>query len=72
MQFSALRAGASIDLNGAIGALDFNPATGEAPIDYEIVCFGTDDQGRATSTAEGAGLVYEGGPKKLTGTLRCP
>ncbi len=69
--FAALRAGGSIDLAGAIGGLDFNRATGEAPMDYAIVCLGTDDHGGA-STAIDSGLVYDAHADRLVGTLRCP
>jgi hypothetical protein len=69
--FTALRAGERVDLNGAIGSLDFDPATGEAPIDYAIVCLGVDDHGVASGAIE-SGLVYEAVAKKLTGALRCP
>jgi hypothetical protein len=69
--FQALRAGGSIDLQGAIGSLDFDRATGEAPIDYSILCLGVNDRGVAEGSVE-SGLVFESGPKKLTGKLHCP
>jgi hypothetical protein len=69
--FEILRSGANIDLNGAIGALDFDPATGEAPIDYSIVCMGLDDRGNASRPVD-SGLVYDARAKKLVGALRCP
>ncbi len=69
--FQTLRTGGHIDLNGAIGSLDFDPATGEAPIDYSILCPGVDDHGRATAAIE-SGLVYDAHTKKVTGTNRCP
>ena len=71
--FGALRSNASsghIDLNGAIGSLDFDRATGEAPIDYAIVCPGVDDHGAATLSVD-SGLVYDARLKKLIGTLHC-
>jgi hypothetical protein len=69
--FQTLRSGGRIDLEGAIGSLDFDPATGEAPIDYTILCFGVDDRGRAVPSVD-SGLVYESKAKALRGTLRCP
>jgi len=69
--FATLRAGGQIDLNGAIGSLDFDRATGEAPIDYAIMCLGTDDRGAASEGID-SGLVYDARAKKLTGALRCP
>ena len=68
---SALRAGENVDLNGALGDLDFDRATGEAPIDYAIVCLGVDDYGGAKGSVD-SGLVYDAKLKKLTGTMRCP
>jgi hypothetical protein len=62
---------AHVDLGGAIGSLDFDPATGEAPIDYAIVCPGVDDHGAADASVE-SGLVYDARAKKLVGALRCP
>jgi hypothetical protein len=69
--FQMLRAGGRIDLEGAIGSLDFDPATGEAPIDYTILCFGVDEHGRAVPSVD-SGLVYESKTKTLRGALRCP
>lgn len=69
--FGALRSGGHIDLQGALGALDFDRATGEAPIDYAIVCLGKDDHGAASDSIE-SGLVYDAAARKLVGTLRCP
>jgi hypothetical protein len=69
--FKALRSSGRIDLNGAIGSLDFDPSTGDAPIDYSIICPGVDDTGQAFATVE-SGLVYDAHAKALVGTLRCP
>jgi hypothetical protein len=71
--FSTLRSApdARIDLNGAIGGLDFEPSTGEAPIDYAILCPGVGDDGVASALVE-SGLVYVASAKKFTGALRCP
>jgi hypothetical protein len=69
--FTALRTRGGIDLNGAIGDLDFDPSTGEAPIDYAIVCLNVDDHGAASGSLE-SGLVYDAAAKKLAGALHCP
>jgi hypothetical protein len=69
--FSSLREGRSIDLEGAIGGLDLDPETGEAPIDLAILCLGVDDHGMASGAIE-SGLVYEVATKRLTGSMRCP
>jgi serine/threonine protein kinase len=68
---ATLRAGRNIDLAGALGALDFDPATGEAPVDYALLCCGVDAQGRASGLIE-SGLVYEAASGKLAGSMRCP
>ena len=68
--FEVLRSGANIDLNGAIGSLDFDRATGEAPIDYAVLCLGVNDHGAALTAVE-SGLVYGASRKALVGTFRC-
>jgi len=68
---SALRAGENVDLSGALSDLDFVRATGEAPIDYAIVCLGVDDHGAAKGSVD-SGLVYDAKLKKLMGTIHCP
>jgi hypothetical protein len=60
-----------IDLNGALGSLDFDSATGEAPVDYAVICLGLDDHGAASAPVE-SGLVYDARARKLLGALRCP
>jgi hypothetical protein len=69
--FEILRSSGRIDLNGAIGSLDFDPATGEAPIDYTITCAGIDDRGVASAGVD-SGLFYDAREKRLKGTLHCP
>jgi hypothetical protein len=69
--FEALRSGGDVDLEGAIGSLDFDPATGEAPIDYAVLCPGVDDHGVAAGFVE-SGLVFDAGKKAFRGQLRCP
>jgi hypothetical protein len=69
--FKTLRSDAGIDLVGAIGSLDFDRATGEAPIDYAILCLGVDDRGNAHGSVE-SGLVFTSHDGRLTGALDCP
>ncbi|MFI5300562.1 MAG: hypothetical protein ACHREM_20955 [Polyangiales bacterium] len=69
--FQTLRTSGQIDLNGAIGSLDFDPATGDALIDYSIVCLGLDDNGAASASID-SGLVYDARTKKLLGAMSCP
>jgi serine/threonine protein kinase len=69
--FRRLRSGENVDLEGTIGGLDFDPETGEAPIDYAILCLGVGDNGRAYPSVE-SGLVYDAKKRRLRGTLHCP
>jgi serine/threonine-protein kinase len=69
--FDALRGGGAIDLQGALGPLHLDPATGEAPIDMAILCLGVDDRGHASDGVE-SGLVYDGSTGKLVGAMKCP
>ena len=69
--FETLRSGGRIDLEGAIGSLDLEPMTGEAPIDYAVICVGVDDHGKASSSVD-SGLYYDSHAKKLLGQLHCP
>ena len=67
--FSVLRSGGNINLNGAIGSLDFDPSTGEAPIDYAILCIGLDERGNPIEVE--SGLVYNSKTGEFTGSLNC-
>jgi hypothetical protein len=67
----ALRAGENIDLVGATSNLDFDPATGEVPVDQAFLCVALDDHGRPYDTVE-SGLVYDSGKHRLAGSLHCP
>jgi hypothetical protein len=69
--YTSLRRGDRIDLNGAFGSLDFDPATGEVPFKHAIECAGIDERGRADHGVE-SGLVYASDGDRLEGTLRCP
>ncbi len=68
---STLRAGQNIDLNGAIGKLDLDPQTGEAPVDFVILCVDRDSKGRAFDTTE-SGLYYDASARELRGAMHCP
>jgi ABC-type branched-subunit amino acid transport system substrate-binding protein len=69
--YSTLRAGGGIDLEGTVGHLDLDPATGESSIDMAILCVSTDDHGRANDTVE-SGLVFDAKGGRLIGEPRCP
>jgi hypothetical protein len=68
--FSALRLGENIDLRGAIGPLDFDPYSGEAPIDYAVLCIGSDAHGNPIEVE--SGLVYNSKSGIFSGALHCP
>ena len=59
-----------MDLVGAAGSLDFDMATGDAPIDLTVTCLGklpgSDAQGAVES-----GLVYNPQTRKLEGSMHC-
>jgi branched-chain amino acid transport system substrate-binding protein len=69
--FNALTAGRGIDFVGATGPLDFNVATGEAPVDMIVLCVGANARGEAVDTVE-SGLVYRAAERRLDGAMRCP
>jgi hypothetical protein len=72
--YEALRGGGSIDLNGAMGSLDFDAATGEAPSDQALLCSVRDARTNQTNQArsEESGVVYHTATDTLDGRLRCP
>jgi serine/threonine protein kinase/ABC-type branched-subunit amino acid transport system substrate-binding protein len=67
--YAALRGGATIDLEGAAGHLDLDPATGESTFDITILC-AAPPTGTATMMGE-SGLVYRQRGGGFTGTLGC-
>jgi hypothetical protein len=69
--YAALSRGDSIDLVGASGTLDLDPATGETAFDLAILCAGVDAKGRARDGVE-SGLVYSTAARQLAGALHCP
>jgi branched-chain amino acid transport system substrate-binding protein len=68
--FGALRRGESVDLNGTVGKLDFDLKTGEAPVDFAIVCTELDEHGTPIGSIE-SGLVYDDDKSRLEGQMRC-
>lgn len=68
---SALASGRSLDLRGASSALDFDLATGEARVDFALVCPDVDARGRASGDHE-SGVFYRAAQGTVSGTLHCP
>ncbi|HRI66685.1 MAG TPA: hypothetical protein PK156_20710, partial [Polyangium sp.] len=60
-----LRAGKNIDLVGTQTSLDFNPETGDAPVDFSVQCMDAQRMPRES------GLVYRTQTGKLEGKLNC-
>ncbi len=70
--FAALRAGQNVDLGGAATRLDFEPATGNTPADFTVLCVGRDADGKAHEAIEST-VVFSAATKHLDGLpLRCP
>jgi branched-chain amino acid transport system substrate-binding protein len=67
----ALSAGRNVDLQGATGKLDFDVATGDAPVDLTMLCLGVDGHGMATDGIE-SGVVFDAASGTLSGTPACP
>lgn len=68
--YGILISGGSINYDGVVGPLDFDPRTGEAPGTYDIFCI----HPAATSfVASAAKLMTDTSPPKLTGSYQpCP
>jgi branched-chain amino acid transport system substrate-binding protein len=66
-----LQEGASIDLNGTGGPLDFDLSTGESPVDLSITCVDVDRDGRGTGNIE-SGAVFLAHTHQIVGTMKCP
>jgi ABC-type branched-subunit amino acid transport system substrate-binding protein/tRNA A-37 threonylcarbamoyl transferase component Bud32 len=66
-----LAGGGRLDLNGATGPLDFDPATGDALVDLAVLCVDVDAHGEAAGNRE-SGLVYDATSRALRGTMHCP
>ncbi len=69
--FGVLRRGEPINLDGALGTLDFDLETGEAPVDFAIVCGDIDANGHVVGSVD-SGLVYDAERQTLKGQARCP
>jgi branched-chain amino acid transport system substrate-binding protein len=72
--FDVLRqfaSGGRVDLNGATGPLDFDLATGDAPVDLAVLCVDVDARGVASGNRE-SGLVYDATSGALRGAMKCP
>jgi hypothetical protein len=68
---SALASGRSLDVRGSSSALDFDLATGEARVDFALVCADVDAHGRASGDRE-SGVFYRTAQGTVDGTMRCP
>ena len=68
---ASLSRGDALDLNGASGALDFDPSTGELAVDYALLCPGVDEKGGASGDVE-SGVRFEAATGRSVGALRCP
>jgi hypothetical protein len=66
---NALSKGENIDLEGAAGRLDFDPATGEAPTDLVLVRLTAPRVGVPAKQVE-TGLVYHASKRAIEGTMR--
>ncbi|HRI66320.1 MAG TPA: protein kinase [Polyangium sp.] len=65
--FKELAASRNIDLAGAQTSLDFDLKTGNAAVDFKILCFD-----RTTKTGKPSGLIYRAHSGRLEGTWKCP
>jgi branched-chain amino acid transport system substrate-binding protein len=67
---AALAAGSHVVLQGAGGALDFDPRSGDPVENVALACFERDTNGKLAS---GRGrIVYDARTGKTSGELRCP
>jgi eukaryotic-like serine/threonine-protein kinase len=65
---AALQRGESIDLEGVMTLLDFDPRTGDPTVDLRISCV---RNGRTAVTLTDSGLRWDRTAKRVTGTLGC-
>jgi branched-chain amino acid transport system substrate-binding protein len=68
---ATLSSGGSVDLVGTQSGLDFDVSTGEAPVDFALLCSDVDGQGQATQGRE-SGIVYSPATGAVVGTMYCP
>jgi serine/threonine protein kinase/ABC-type branched-subunit amino acid transport system substrate-binding protein len=66
-----LRAGDSIDVNGAGTTLDYDLSTGESPVDLSVLCVDVDREGRPTGNVE-SGAVFSATAGRIVGNPKCP
>jgi hypothetical protein len=64
--FAALRTAHHVDLNGAASSLDLDPATGETPFDFSVLCLGADFNNQES------GLIFDRRTDSLRGSWKCP
>jgi serine/threonine-protein kinase len=69
--FTLLSSGASINLIGAAGTLDFDLATGEREADLAVLCMDVGPDGRASGGLE-SGLTYQAHTGEIVGQAKCP
>jgi hypothetical protein len=69
--YGRLARGENIDLDGTLGHMDFDPRTGESPVDLAILCVDVDRQGVASSVVE-SGLVFDAREGVMKGKFVCP
>jgi serine/threonine-protein kinase len=67
----ALHRGEGIDFNGSVGRLDFDVATGDAPVDLAVLCARKTLATEKPASVE-AGAIYDATSGKLVGDLACP
>jgi serine/threonine-protein kinase len=65
---AALQRGQSIDLEGVMTLLDFDPQTGDPTVDMRIACV---RNGRTAVTLAPSGLRWDRKDRRVTGTLAC-
>jgi hypothetical protein len=69
--YTRLRGGASVDLIGAGGTLDFDLETGEHEADLSVLCMEADKHGNAIGSVE-SGMYYSATTDALVGKMHCP
>jgi hypothetical protein len=65
---TALARGDAVDLQGTTTSLDFDPATGDATVDFAITC---PKIGRDGAQSTPSGLTWDARDEKVTGALAC-
>jgi ABC-type branched-subunit amino acid transport system substrate-binding protein/tRNA A-37 threonylcarbamoyl transferase component Bud32 len=70
--YADLSQGKNVDLVGATGPMDFDPTTGEAPLDQAILCAAPNAPDGDVTPAVESGLVYAAATGHLHGKMKCP